>query len=184
MRRTMLEQLASEETRGANEDAVFEMDGEQSSSTPRSRAISWAEQITEPEDMEPNEALSSPSASSPSDQESPDPIGSGSFESLPGSPLVINAEKEGATSEIVLPPPVVATPASEPLAVPKVAAASQPLAVPASSSLASSTSESPQSSNGPLSSSVTSSRSSPGLWKKIKGATGLRRPASSHNVKR
>ncbi|KAJ7456600.1 kinase-like domain-containing protein [Mycena latifolia] len=179
VRRIMLEQLDSEKPEAANEDAVFEMDGDPRASNRRSKGISWAKQVTEPEEMEPNEAPSSASTSSPSDQEFPDATGSGSSVSSPASPPVTSTEQEGRViAEIALPPASVPIPA----AVPK-ASASEPLTVPVSSSVASSLSQSPQSSTGPLSSSVSSSRSSPGLWKKIKGATGLRRPSSSQSVK-
>ncbi|KAJ7693660.1 kinase-like domain-containing protein [Mycena rosella] len=177
VRRTMLEQLASEDTDGA----VFEMDGdEQGASRRRSKAISWAE-VAEPEEVEQTDAPSSPSASSPSDQESPDALGSGSSVSSPPSPLPTSLEKDVVITEILLPPPSAPLSASSALRVP--VPASEPLAVPVSSSLASSLSQSPLS-TGHLSSSVSSSKSSPGLWKKIKGATGLRRPSSSQNVKR
>lgn len=67
VRRTMLE-LSAAEDEGRNEDAVFVLEGDQSTSNRRSKAISWAEQeVTE---IEANEAPSSPSVSSPSDQSS------------------------------------------------------------------------------------------------------------------
>ncbi|KAJ6604282.1 kinase-like protein [Mycena vulgaris] len=184
VRRTTLEQLATEETEGTNEDAVFEMDGEYASSSKRrSKAISWAER----EQMEPpSDAPSSASASSPSDQEFPDAVGSGSSVSSPNSPaspMIITAEEGPVVAEIALPPPSVTLPASEPLPVPvPQTITAEPLAAPTSSSFASSVSQSPRPST--LSSSMSSTRSTPGLWKKIKGATGLKRPSSSHNVKR
>ncbi|KAJ6574708.1 kinase-like domain-containing protein [Mycena capillaripes] len=163
------------------EDAVFEMDGEQHSLKRRSHRISWAEKVSESDPEPENDGPSSPSTS-PSDPEFLDVPGSGgSSASSPNSPASPAAIEAGTVVGVNLEGLAPLPPPSEPLPVPK--AASEPLAVPLSSSYASSQSQSPRSTGGPLSSSVSSSRSSPGLWKKIKGATGLRRPSSSQNVK-
>jgi len=116
--------------------------------------------------MEPeNELLSSASPSSPSDREFPDAQGSGSSLSRSASPPMIGSETERPVSAEIAPLP----PPSKPLPVPK-APISESLAVPLSSSVTSS---------GHLSSSASSTRSSPGLWRKIKGL----RPSSASNEK-
>ncbi|KAJ7919070.1 kinase-like protein [Mycena leptocephala] len=168
---TTLHSHYTEEPEGyINEEAVFEMDGQPRASKRRSHRISWAEEVPESEEPEPeNEGPSSLSNSSPSDPEFPDVPGSGSSMSSPASP------ESGVDSEEIapLPPPSIPVPMSMPMMVPK-APASETLAAPSSSSSPS------QSPGGHMSSSMSSSRSSPSLWKKIKG---LRRPSSVQNVK-
>ncbi|KAJ6627290.1 kinase-like domain-containing protein [Mycena sp. CBHHK59/15] len=180
-RRTTLEQLAMEDIEGQTEGAVFEMDGEQPSMKRRSKAISFAEKelVAEVEPENEQALSSSPSMSSPSDQEFVDIPGSGSSHSSPAiSPTLEKADPSDFET-------ATAPPLAKPLVVPPVPV-SAPLPVPTSSNLSSSPSQS-YGLAAPLSSSVTSSRSSSsrtssGLWKKIKGATGLRQSSSFTNV--
>jgi hypothetical protein len=156
------------------------MDGEQRSRR-RSKAISWAEKMEEPEESEA--IASSPSESTPSDQEFTDiagsvssvssPISSGPASLSSSGPDKLPASQETATA--LLPP--LALPRSEPLAVP-VASVAEP------ASLSSSVASAASGLTDPISSSANSSRSSPGLWKKIKGAAGLKRPSSFSRDKR
>ncbi|KAJ7814169.1 kinase-like protein [Mycena olivaceomarginata] len=148
-----------------NEETVFEMEGERRSSKRRSHRIPWAERaVPEFEEQEPEADADN---ESPSDSPSDFDVPSGSSMSSPASPAASSPKGVNLEDVVSLPPPFV-----PPLAVPR----SKPLEVPVSSNIASS----PGSPSGPLSSSVSSS--SPGLWKKIKGATSLRRPSSGSPV--
>ncbi|KAJ6501664.1 kinase-like domain-containing protein [Mycena vitilis] len=181
----------TEEPDGLMTEEVFEMEGERHSLKRRSHPFSWAEQVPETElepEPEPENEGEGPSSSSTSDQEFSDKLESGSSSvSSPNSPasqdgfdpetVVGKSEEEEPTS---LPPPSIPLRTSEPLPVPSMPA-SQTLDMSSKSPK----SRAPPSSSGvgPVSSSIPSSRSSSGLWKKIKGATGLRRSSSSQNVK-
>ncbi|KAK7064536.1 Serine/threonine-protein kinase fray2 [Favolaschia claudopus] len=154
---------------GITQETLFEMEGEQRSTSRRSQLISLAERAV-PESEEPeteneteNEGpLSSSDPPSDADPEFLDVPGSSSSMSSPTSPAASSLMSAELTSISPLPPSAVPVPVSKPLTVPQS---------PGSAS-------SPGSSAGPLSSSLTSSKSSPGLWKKIKSATGtLRKPS-------
>ncbi|KAJ7785902.1 kinase-like domain-containing protein [Mycena metata] len=198
-RHALLEQLASDGFEvHPSENPVFEMEGERCSPKRRSNRFSWVEEpdpapddsglAPESEPENPSSASASSSPSSPSDREFPDVPGSGSSMSSPisaaESPLIVTEQTEEAPfslDEVIpLPPPFIPLASSKPMPVPK-AHAVEPLAVPGPSSFASSSSSHSSRSPGTtMSSSVSSSRSTPGLWKKIKG---LRRPASTRSFK-
>ncbi|KAJ7225866.1 kinase-like domain-containing protein [Mycena pura] len=168
----LLEQSTSEEP----EDTVFEMEDEQKRWF---KAMSWREEADVLEEGEPEST-----SSSPSDQEHSDAQGSGSSISSPApdSPYVGSMKNEGEEQIPTLTLPMGPLSPPKPVPVPG-ARPSESLGMPGSSSMPSSLSQSPRSNTGMLSSSMSSSRSSPGLWKRIKGATGLKRPSSSPNTK-
>ncbi|KAF7340002.1 Serine/threonine-protein kinase fray2 [Mycena venus] len=160
-----------------DEETVFEMDeSEQRSSKRRSHRISWAEhavpEFEEPAETEPEDERPS-SPSDPSDPEFLDVPGSSSSMSSPASPAAVYSE--GSNLEHLLPLPLPSVPVPVPASAPR----SEALAVPVPPSVPSS----PGSPSG-FSSSLSSSRSSPGLWKKIKGATSLRRPTSGSPIRK
>ncbi|KAJ7630569.1 kinase-like domain-containing protein [Roridomyces roridus] len=130
------------------EDDIFEINGNLGR---RCRNISWAE--PEEEDSEEMEPENGDAAASSPESENSSPRTDAS------SPLMYASSEQESSPE----PPSPMPPSSGPLPVPK-AHKSESLAVPASSV-----------SSGQLSSSASSTRSSPGLWRKFKD---LRRRSS------